>query len=46
MLEDTFEGLEDDDMEEDADAEVERILNEVVKGRQSGVINMRSVQYH
>ncbi|XP_064630406.1 charged multivesicular body protein 3-like [Lineus longissimus] len=32
MIDDTFESLEDDDLEDDADAEVERILNEVVKG--------------
>ncbi|XP_031555838.1 charged multivesicular body protein 3-like [Actinia tenebrosa] len=32
MLEDTFEGLEDDDMEEAADAEVEKILFEVTEG--------------
>lgn len=32
MLEDTFEGLEDDDMEEAADEEVEKILFEVTEG--------------
>lgn len=32
MIEDTFEGLEDDDLEELADAEVEKILFEVTSG--------------
>lgn len=32
MLEDTFEGLEDDDLEEAADEEVEKILFEVTAG--------------
>ncbi len=32
MMEDTFEGLEDDDVEEAADAEVEKILWEVTSG--------------
>lgn len=35
MLEDTFEGLEEDDVEEAADAEVEKILWEVTSGEQS-----------
>ncbi len=33
MLEDTFEGLEDDDVEEAADAEVEKVLWEVTSGK-------------
>ena len=32
MLEDTFEGLEDDDLEEAAQEEVDKILFEVTKG--------------
>ena len=32
MMEDTFEGLEDDDLEELADTEVEKILWEVTSG--------------
>lgn len=32
MLEDTFESLEDDDLEEAADEEVEKILFEVTAG--------------
>lgn len=32
MLEDTFEGLEDDDLEEAADTEVEKVLYEITKG--------------
>ena len=32
MLEDTFEGLEDDDLEEAADSEVEKVLFELTKG--------------
>ena len=39
MLEDTFEGLEDDDLEELADKEVEKVLFEVTNGEeQSGGI--------
>ena len=33
MLDDTFEGLEDDDLEEEADKEVEKILFEVTHGK-------------
>ena len=33
MLEDTFEGLEDDDVEELADSEVEKVLFEVTSGK-------------
>ena len=33
MLEDTFEGLEDDDLEELADKEVEKVLFEVTNGK-------------
>ena len=33
MMEDTFEGLEDDDLEEQADQEVEKILWEVTSGK-------------
>lgn len=32
MLEDTFEGLEDDDIEDLADEEVEKVLFEVTQG--------------
>ena len=32
-MEDTFEGLEDDDLEEQADQEVEKILWEVTSGK-------------
>jgi len=32
MLEDTFEGMEEDDMEEAAQEEVDKILFEVTKG--------------
>ena len=32
MLEDTFEGMEDDDLEEAAQEEVDKILFEVTKG--------------
>ena len=32
MMEDTFEGLEDDDLEEEADKEVDKILWEVTNG--------------
>lgn len=32
MLEDTFEGLEEDDLEEAAQEEVEKVLFEVTKG--------------
>lgn len=35
MLEDTFESLEDDDLEEAADEEVEKILFEVTAGKHS-----------
>ncbi|XP_064382768.1 charged multivesicular body protein 3-like [Halichondria panicea] len=37
MMEDTFEGLEDDDLEEEADKEVDKILWEVTNG-QLGVL--------
>lgn len=37
MIEDTFEGLEDDDLEEEADKEVEKILFEVTNGMQTVV---------
>ena len=33
MLDDAFEGLEDDDIEEAADAEVEKVLWEVTSGK-------------
>ena len=33
MMEDTFEGLEDDDLEEQAETEVEKILWEVIYQR-------------
>lgn len=33
MVEDTFESMEDDDLEEAADEEVEKILFEVTAGR-------------
>lgn len=33
MMEDTFEGLEDDDLDEKADTEVEKILFEVTNGQ-------------
>lgn len=36
MLEDTFEGLEDDDLEELADKEVEKVLFEVTNGERRG----------
>ena len=32
MLEDTFEGMEDDDLEEAAQEEVDKVLFEVTKG--------------
>lgn len=32
MMEDTFEGMEDDDLEEAAQEEVDKILFEVTKG--------------
>lgn len=32
MLEDTFEGLEDDDLEEEADKEVDKVLFEITSG--------------
>ena len=32
MMEDTFEGMEDDDLEETAQEEVDKILFEVTKG--------------
>jgi hypothetical protein len=32
MMDDTFEGLEDDDLEEEADKEVDKILFEVTNG--------------
>lgn len=32
MLEDTFEGIEDDDLEEAAQEEVDKVLFEVTKG--------------
>jgi len=32
LIEDTFESMEDDDLEEDADREIEKILFEVTKG--------------
>lgn len=35
MLQDTFEGLEDDDLEELADKEVEKVLFEVTNGENS-----------
>ena len=33
MLEDTFEGLEDEDIEDLADEEVEKVLFEVTQGK-------------
>ena len=33
MMEDTFEGLEDDDVEDLADEEVEKVLYEITKGQ-------------
>ena len=36
MLEDTFESLEDDDLEDLADQEVEKVLHEVTAGNQTG----------
>ena len=38
MMEDTFEGLEDDDLEEQADQEVEKILWEVTSGKENTII--------
>lgn len=38
MLEDTFESLDDDEMEEEAQEEVDRILFEVTQGRKSVLI--------
>lgn len=35
MMEDTFESLEDDDLEEQADQEVEKILWEVTSGKRN-----------
>ena len=32
LMEDTFEGLEDDDVEEAADQEVEKVLFEITSG--------------
>lgn len=32
MMEDTFEGLEDDDLEEEADKEVDKVLFEITNG--------------
>ncbi|XP_065882999.1 charged multivesicular body protein 3-like [Dysidea avara] len=37
LIEDTFESMEDDDLEEDADSEIEKILFEVTKGQLGGV---------
>ena len=38
MMEDTFESLEDDDLEEQADQEVEKILWEVTSGKENTII--------
>ena len=35
MLEDTFEGMEDDDLEEAAQEEVDKVLFEVTKGNET-----------
>ena len=32
-MEDTFEGLEDDDLEEEADKEVDKVLFEITNGK-------------
>ncbi len=37
MMDDTFESLEDDDLEEEADQEVEKILWEVTSGKMNTV---------
>ena len=41
MMEDTFEGLEDEDLEEQADAEVEKILWEVTSGKGDNLATCR-----
>lgn len=38
MMEDTFESLEDDDLEEQADQEVEKILWEVTSGKENTIV--------
>jgi charged multivesicular body protein 3 len=38
MMDDTFESLEDDDLEEQADQEVEKILWEVTSGKMNTVV--------
>ena len=43
-MEDTFEGLEDDDLEEEADKEVEKILWEVTSGKKLPPISHVCVQ--
>ena len=40
MMEDTFEGLEDDDLEEQADEEVEKILFEITSGKRNSPIKL------
>lgn len=35
LLEDTFEGLEDDDLEEEADKEVDKVLFEITNGKRN-----------
>lgn len=43
-MDDTFEGLEDDDIEEQADTEVEKILFEVTNGQWAWSLDGRGHQ--
>ena len=51
MLEDTMEGLEDDDMEDEAEEEVDKVLYELTAGKLNSVftslymyINLNSIE--
>lgn len=41
MLEDTFEGMEEDDVEEAAQEEVDKILFEVTKGNEQKMYSLK-----
>ena len=42
-MNDTFEGLEDDDLEEEADKEVDKVLFEITNGEWWALQNLRTV---
>ena len=46
MLEDTMEGLEDDDMEDEAEEEVDKVLYELTAGNIAGILSYYEFKVH